>query len=262
MEDWNLFSTALLFFAGLTAGIINTMAGGGSSVTIPALILLGIPGAEANATNRLSVFFQSVSGVAVYAKKKIIDRKSFLRTFWPTLVGGAVGALAASFISNEIFEPLIFVVMIVFAFYLVAKKKPKKGNFFLEENSGTENSVTVSRYVESALLFSAGFYGGFLQTGVGIYLLFVLHGAMKLDLNKANALKMALVIPFTVVALAIFIYLDLIWWTPGLIVAFGSALGARFTAKHTEYFSKVVIKWVTFGIVVSMSVVYIARNFL
>jgi len=254
MEEWNLLTFALLFLAGLVAGVINTMAGGGSSITIPALILLGIPGAEANATNRLSVFFQSVSGVAVYSKKKIIDRQSFLRTLWPTLIGGGFGAWLASVISNEIFEPLIFVVMIAFAFYLVFKKAPKE-----EVQKGDK---PVGRFIESALLFSAGFYGGFLQTGVGIYLLFVLHGAMKLDLNRANALKMSLVIPFTVVALTIFIYLDLIYWAPGLIVAAGSALGARYTAKNTDRFSKVVIKWITFTMVVTMTMVYIWRNFM
>lgn len=245
---------ALLFGAGLIAGVINTLAGGGSAITVPALILLGVPGTMANATNRVSVFFQCLSGVRVYAKKGVLDRGRFLQTLWPTLGGGFAGAWAASIIPNRIFEPLVFGVMLLFSLYLAFKKKGGRGS------SASDGDGAPLGALNWGLLFSAGFYGGFIQTGVGIYLLFVLFGAIGFDLNRANALKMALVLPFTVVALAIFIVNDLVLWAPGLAVAAGSALGAYWTASRTDRFSPELIRWATFGIVASLTLAYLMKR--
>ncbi len=249
MEWLSVGKVSLLFLAGLVAGIINTLAGGGSSITVPALILMGVPGTAANGTNRVSVLLQCLSGVQVYAKKGMIDRKGFLAALWPALSGGVFGAWLATIIPNSVFEPLIFAVMVLFSLYLLFQKGGKENR--VEQSGGL---------VRQLLLFSAGLYGGFLQTGVGIYLLFVLHGAAAMELSKANAYKMALVLPFTGAALLIFVYQDLVLWVPGLVLAAGSALGARVTALHSGRFSKNAIRWVTFAIVTGMTLFYMVRK--
>ena len=184
----------LLFGAGLLAGFINTIAGGGSTLTLPALMLSGLGPMEANASNRIAIFVQSIVASAKYRQKNMMPTAELPWTVPWMLGGGLAGALCAAYIPRAYFEKLIYVFLTIAAISV----------FFKSDT--TDHAVKeVSPLKRYGALLIAGFYGGFLQAGVGYILLWALHSVSGIPFKRANALKMVLVIPFTGVALAVFL---------------------------------------------------------
>ncbi|UTA49355.1 sulfite exporter TauE/SafE family protein [Simiduia sp. 21SJ11W-1] len=227
----------LLLVTGFVAGIINTLAGGGSNLTVPALMVMGMPADVANATNRVGVLFQSVSAVRGFHQHGKLPWDAVTPIVMPTLIGGALGALAAVFAPNEILKPLLLGTMIAMALVILispsvvapgADEKPK--------------TVAESPLGLVGLLF-AGFYGGFVQAGVGFVLLAAITGALRFDLVRANALKVICALGFTLVALIIFIIDDLVAWVPGLVLAVGAIFGAQLAVKFAIKVEQRVLKW-------------------
>jgi uncharacterized membrane protein YfcA len=218
--DLTVFNGSLLILSGLIAGFINTMAGGGSMLTLPALMILGMPADIANGTNRISVLLQSVAGAGRYRQKGKLDPKTILPTLFPALTGSLVGALLASYLPVTWLEPTLLVTMIIMAFTMVLQPAivaPPPGNtaYTLKE-----------RPLPWAGPFTAGVYAGFVQAGPGLILIAALAGGLRYDLVRANALKMAIGAALTVVALTVFILRGQVLWVPGLVLALGSVAGA------------------------------------
>ena len=116
--------------------------------------------------------------------------------------------------------------------------------------SGDDVRSVMSSPAGAIGLFLAGMYGGFLQAGVGFMLLAALAGGLRYDLVRANALKVFCTVAFTGVALVVFIWHDLIYWIPGLILAAGSSLGAHFSVRFAVKASQRTLEWVLFVMVV------------
>ncbi|EOD77971.1 putative Membrane protein [Grimontia indica] len=231
---------ALLVVLGFVAGIINTLAGGGSNLTIPALIVLGMPAEVANATNRVGVFMQSVSGVAGFRHHKRLDGHDLLPILIPTLIGGAVGAGAAAWLPSSIIKPLLLGTMLLMAFIMLVKPQAVMPN---EGELARKVKDTPAAWVGLAI---AGFYGGFVQAGVGFVLIAALCGTLRYDLVRGNALKLVCTLAFTSVSLAIFIWQDLILWLPGLLLALGSMFGAWLAVKFAIKADPKLLKWFLF----------------
>jgi len=217
---------ALVAVAGVAAGFVNTMAGGGSLLTLPALMLLGLPADVANGTNRLSIVTQSVSGVWLFKRSGKLAGASVGPVVLPTLVGSAVGATVASRVPASVLEPVLLVtlaavaLLTAFAPNIVAPEGEEPRPVGLRGGLG---------------LFAAGLYGGFIQAGVGFVLLGVLGGLLRYDLVRANALKLVCTAIFGVVALGIFVAAGQVSWLPAVVLAgatvLGSQLGVRFALK-------------------------------
>ena len=116
---WNL----LLAFAGFVAGIVNTIAGGGSFLTLPALMLFGLDPKLANGTNRVAVLLSSAAAVATFEKHGLLDRKLSIRLTVPTLAGVPVGALLAIYLPATLFEALFGVVFLGMAVLMATNPK-------------------------------------------------------------------------------------------------------------------------------------------
>ena len=230
----------ILISTGFIAGIINTMAGGGSNLTIPALMVLGLPADIANATNRVSVLFQSLTaakGFKQHGKLDIPDLKTIVGT---TTIGGIVGALLASYMPAEYLKPTLLSAMILMAAIILFKPS------VISPPDGTQ-PYTVSNSKQSIpMLLLAGFYGGFVQAGVGFILIAAIAGGLRYDLVRANALKIVCTAAFTFLALLIFIARDQVMWLPGLTLACGSILGAHLAVKITINISAKTLKWFLF----------------
>ncbi len=208
---------ALLLLVGCVAGLINVMAGGGSFLLLPVLIGLGLPATVANGTTRLGVITQSATAVATF-RRKGVDTSKVSRALTPAmLVGALLGAWLATRIDPDVFEPIIGVVLIAWAIVLLVK--PDR---FLHPPEH-ERAPTRTTHVFGLLV---GFYGGFLQAGVGFPLIALLSGHLGYDLVRANASKVALTLVFSLATLPIFMSASQVAWAPAIVLAIGTMTGA------------------------------------
>ena len=215
----------LLVVTGFIAGIINTLAGGGSNLTIPALMLLGMPADVANATNRVGVLLQSASGVIGFNKNKKLPTADLPAIVIITIVGGVCGAIAALYIPANILKYVLLISMCSMALVMIFAPS------VIVPEAGTVESKVKNTPKAWLGLFIAGFYGGLIQAGVGFILLAALCGVLRYDLVRANALKLVCTFVFTLCALLIFIVQGLVQWLPGIALALGSVVGAWIAVK-------------------------------
>ena len=219
MEYWNLL---LLFGMGIIVGFINVNAGGGSSLTLPMLIFLGLDGALANGTNRVAIFVQNVFAVASFQKREFHEFKLSGKLSLLTLPGAVIGAILATKISGVLFERILGVVLIFIVISMFFSRNYAKNNRDQEKHSN---------WLIYPTLFGIGFYGGFLQVGVGFLFMAALYNLLKLDLIRVNMHKVFIVLIYTIPSLMIFIVSGNVNWKFGLSLAAGSGLGAWFGAR-------------------------------
>ena len=222
-----IYHYLIAIFGGLIAGCINTLAGNGSAITLTILTeVLGLPGNVANGTNRLGVFSQSAAAsFAFYKNGKIGWERSRLYVILTT-IGAIAGVLVAIWVSNEQFMQVFKYLMVVML--LVVLVKPKR---WLRE-------VTVVSKPNLAIVvpifLALGFYGGFIQMGMGIIFLAVMVLGAKWSLIDSNVIKSLIVAIYTVVVIAIFQWKGLIDWKLGGIIAIGQMTGGWLTANFAS----------------------------
>ena len=224
----------ILFVVGVIAAFINVNAGGGSSLTLPVLIFLGLDPSVANGTNRVAILFQNVSAVYAFKKEKFYELKNSLILSALTLPGAIIGAVTAVSISDELFEKILGVIMM---FIIVTMLLPKK------KTEKTQSDFTIDWKIVVAMIV-VGFYGAFLQVGVGFLLMASFQYLMKLDLIRVNMHKVFVVFVFTLPALLVFILTDNVNWFYGLTLSAGNAFGGWWGAKLSVQKGEKLIKFV------------------
>lgn len=222
---------ALAVGAGLVAGVINTLAGSGSLVTLAALIAMGLPATVANGTNRVGVAIQTAVSL-VTLKAHGVSRPTGLGWIVASVTFGAlVGALVATQVDADALEWIIIAVM--WAMLIVVFLKPK--GWLREKSEEIRGKPTVGKILIFVLV---GAWGGFLQAGVGILLIVALVMAAGKDVIEGTTIKLVAVMVYTLGALVIFAAAGQIHWEIGLIMGIGQALGgwigARFAAKSPK----------------------------
>ncbi len=225
--EYTIWVYVILLAAGFLAGIINTLAGNGSILTITALsVAAGLPIGMANGTNRVGVIFQVLVGLRTFLKSGKTDFKGVWKIAIPTVVGSVLGAYAAVEIgkSNEIWLSRAIGGVMVFMLFLVLNN-PKK---WVEENKNTKE---VHLFWLILIFLAVGFYGGFIQAGVGVIMLVVLMSVTSYSLTNANAVKLLLTLLLTIPALIIFIVNGQIEWIAGLTLSVSQMFGAAWLAK-------------------------------
>lgn len=215
--EW--YMALALIGTGFIAGFINTSAGGGSMLTLPLLMFLGLPANVANGTNRIAILLQNVIGVNTFRQKKVINLSTDYRLAIPAIAGAIVGSLIAVKVDEAVLHRIIAGLMIVMLVLIVLKPEA-----WVKEKAGAVHpKPSVLQYI---IFFFIGFYGGFIQMGVGFFLLAGLVLGCGYDVVKANAIKLLIVLIYTVFSLAIFIYNKQVDILAGLILAAGNMLGA------------------------------------
>jgi hypothetical protein len=212
----NLAHLALLFGVGIMAGFINVNAGGGSTLTLPTLIFMGLDTALANGTNRVAIFIQNISAVASFHKRKVHQFKRSLVFALFTLPGAIVGAIMATRVSNILFQRILGVVLIFVVFSMFFSRT--------YQNNHSRRSET-SNWLIYPALFGIGFYGGFIQAGVGFLIMAALYHLLHIDLVRVNMHKVFIVLIYTFPALLVFAFTGNVNWGYGLVLAAGNALG-------------------------------------
>lgn len=226
----------LLFVGGVLAGTINTVAGGGSMITLPLLIFAGLPAHVANGTNRVAIIFQNISAVAGFRRRGYtVGRKAWLLII-PSLVGAYAGARLVLNLDESALRRVIGGVLVLMLVPLL-RKNPAP--------AGTGVVTPPSRPWAWPAFLGIGAYSGFLQVGVGFMYLGFLTGVHRMNLVAANLIKVFFVLFNTVLALAVFEREGHVAWTAGLVMAAGSAcggwLGARIAVERGERWIRAVL---------------------
>jgi uncharacterized membrane protein YfcA len=206
---------ALLLVGGALAGFVNTLAGGGSFLTVPLLILAGVEPTAANGTNRVGVLAQSVAALGGFRREGISELSVAVRLLPATLAGSAAGSWLAAHASDALFQRAFALAMLAFLpFVLRPERVP-----------GPAARAPLPVAVQQLAFLAMGVYGGALQAGLGIALLIALVGLAGLDLVRGNAAKVAINAAQQALSLAVFAWAGKVWWATGAILALGQALG-------------------------------------
>lgn len=211
---------------GLVAGFINTVAGGGSILTLPLLMFMGLPANVANGTNRVAILLQNVVGVQTFRRNKVINLTTDYKLAIPAIIGSIIGAFIAVDINEALLKKIIGFLMILML--LIIAVKPDA--WVKEQEGAVQPKPTILQY---AIFFFIGLYGGFIQMGVGFFLLAGLVLGCGHNLVKANAIKVFIVLIYTTFALAIFLYNKQVDILTGLTLAAGNMAGAWAGAHFT-----------------------------
>ncbi len=204
---------------GIAAGFFNTTAGGGSMLTLPLLMFIGLPANVANGTNRIAIVLQNIVAVCSFRKKRVIDIKTDYRLAIPAIVGSVLGAFIAVEIDVELLKKVIAGLMVIMLFVVLLKP-----DAWVKAHAGQVSAKpSVVQYI---IFFFVGVYGGFIQMGIGFFMLAALVLGAGYDLVKANSIKVLIALLYTIFALGIFVYHKQVDITAGLILAAGNMIGA------------------------------------
>lgn len=208
----------ILVFVGVAAGFINVVAGGGSMLTVPALVLMGVPGPVANGTNRIAIIAQTVSATIAFYRRGVRDVRVSLTLAMALLPGAIIGAYYGAHIEGVWFNRLLAGVMIVVMLTMGLESQLKR--------SDAHPTADLQRpWLTHALIAVVGFYGGIIHIGIGFLIMLILHRVGGLDLVRTNMHKMATVVPYSIAALMIFQAESGILWLAGLALALGNTVG-------------------------------------
>ncbi len=232
MLDWYLYP--LMILAGFAAGFINTLAGSGSILTLPLLIYLGLPANMANATNRVCIVLQNATGAVTFRRNHMLDVRGALILGAPAILGSFLGATIAVSLDEATMRLVIGIVMALMAVLMVVRSERWLTTQALQ-------SLTRPKWWHILLMFIIGIYGGFIQLGVGIFILVTLVMGVGYNTARGNAVKMAVIFLLNIAALIVFQGNGQINWMLGMIIAVGSMLGAWVAARHAIHWDP---KWI------------------
>ncbi len=227
----------ILIVSGIMVGFINTLAGGGSIISLSILMFLGLPANVANGTNRVAIFIQNIAAVGSFKQQKVLDHK---KGFWlaiPATVGSVIGAWIAVDLNEAVIEKAIAIVMLIMMVVILYKpQRWLKGKEELQKKK-----VSIGQII---LFFFIGIYGGFLHMGVGYALLAGIVLGAGYDLVKANAIKVFIVLIWAPVILIVFVINDQVNYLYGLILSIGSVIGALIASRLAVKQGAVFVRWV------------------
>jgi uncharacterized membrane protein YfcA len=230
--------------AGFLTGFINTLAGSGSAISLAMLNALGMPLDIANGTNRVAIVLQAMVAVYGFHKQKKLDWKGGVWLLVPAMFGSIIGAsIAGSLDRNQIRVAIGIAMVVVLVMLFIKPKRWLEGSQLQDRRPGLLQLVS---------FFFIGMYGGFVQIGVGVFLLVGLVLGAGYDLVKGNAVKVLIVFALTLPALIIFVYHGKVQWGTGFILAIGNMSGAWVATKEAAKRGAVFVRWLLI-VVVSIS---------
>ena len=242
-----LWEIGVLILAGLAGGFINVMAGGGSVITVPVMIFLGVPGPVANGTNRLPILAHNISAALTYIRHGLPRSGMILSLSLCAVPGAVAGALVGVRLPVDTFNLVLAAVMGLVLILMLT-------------DAGRGHTVAASpltprrRLWGHVLMVAAGFWGGFIQIGMGFILLPILNRVLGLDLVAANIHKVFIILLYTLSALWVFgSQLELLWWI-GAVMAVGNSVGGWLGARLTLHGGEHVIRWVVVFSITGMMV--------
>lgn len=246
MQPWHYL---LLLLVGLVTGVNNILSGGGSLLTLPVMIFLGMSPATANGTNRVALLVQSATAVTSFKKRGLWEPGRSLTLALCTIPGVLLGSVAAIKIDPVWFERLLALVMLGTVIVIL------KGRGGMRERRG-ESTHPVWAHLAMA---GAGFYAGFIQAGVGFILMAILYGLLDLSLVRVNVYKVFIVGIYMIPSLLVFAFTGHVWWLAGIALAVGNGTGGWIGARVAVKGGDKVIRVVFTIAVIAMAVKLLIR---
>ncbi|MCR9253051.1 MAG: sulfite exporter TauE/SafE family protein [bacterium] len=248
MEITITLQEALMLIAvGFLAGIINTLAGGGSLLTLPLLIFMGLPSTVANATNRVAILIQNIFGVSGFKSKGVSSFKYSGLLAIAAALGAALGAKLAIDISDELFKRILAIVMIMVVIMTVFRP-------FNRKDGAAEDMSRKKQIIGFIVFFFLGIYGGFIQAGIGFLIIAALTTINGFNLIKTNAVKLFVALTYTLMAVIIFALEGKINWQYGLTLAIGNSIGAWISSRWSVKAGDKYVRWFLLVAVVGLAI--------
>ncbi|MFA6779213.1 MAG: sulfite exporter TauE/SafE family protein [Paludibacteraceae bacterium] len=207
----------LVLTAGFLCGVINIIAGGGSLITLPLLIGLGLPADVANGTNRIGVLLQDISGTWKFQKKHVLPLRRSLILSVPVLIGSIFGILFAVKLDHKVMNWVIFFILLFLLCFMLFGQ-----DLLFKERQEKTFKPTLLDFI---IYLAIGFYGGFIQVGMTYLILgatLIRNGGR---LVTANAIKIFLNLIILPLAIILFFIHGEIDWVYGILLGIGSSLG-------------------------------------
>lgn len=226
-----------LIISGFIVGFINTLAGGGTIISMTLFLMLGLPPGVANGTNRIAVFLQNLVSVSTFKRKKILNISKSIKYVIPVVLGSLVGSNIVLAINEVIFN--YFFISVIFFMAIVILIKPQ---LWLKENPDKINRPIHT--IHWILYFIIGIYGGFIHVGIGYFLLAMLVLSGGYDLIKANAIKNLIVLIYIPFSLVVFIIHDQVRYDYGFIHAIGNVIGAFVASNWASNMGNKFIRYI------------------
>lgn len=233
----------LVVLAGVLCGFVNTLAGSGSLISLPILMFIGLPPHMANGTNRIGILIQNIVSTGQFHRQKMLDVPMGIQVAVPVILGSIAGAFIVLEMPERAVEITVGVVMFIMLIPLFFSPRQ-----WLEgKNMDGRPARRTLRWV---IFFLVGAYGGFIQAGVGIFLLSALVLNAGYNLVKANALKVFIILIFTPFALGVFIWKGQVDLVTGLTLALGNAIGAWFASRWAVSWGPAFVRYVLIAVIV------------
>lgn len=224
---WDSSHLIIAFSGAFLAGMINALAGNGSVITLTVLTeLLGLPGNMANGTNRVGVLMNSVGAMTGFAGKREIQYKKYWPFIVPVILGAIIGTFVATRVTHAQFMGVFRFLMLVMLVVILVN--PQRWLIAQAKKS------VLPRWLEWPVMLALGFYGGFIQMGMGVFYLAVLVLVARLPMIESNTIKALSVGIFTAVALGIFAISGQVTWSIGLIMGTAQFLGGWIAAHYAS----------------------------
>lgn len=243
----DVLEVLILMAVGTLAGWLNVMAGGGSLLTVPTMLFLGLPGPVANGTNRIAILAQNVVAAFTFFKKGYSDFKLSFTLAMAAIPGAILGASVGTKLDGPWFDRLLALIMIVVMVMMMKKTKTP-----VDTTTPAKPKRLVLGHIA---MVAAGFWGGLIQIGVGFILMPILHRILGLDLVRVNMHKVFIVLVYTIVALIVFASQVELAWLMGAALAVGNATGGWLGARTTIHKGDGLIR----GVLITVLSVFVVK---
>ncbi len=228
---------AALVAASAGAGVMNALAGGGTIVTFPTLILLGVPSIQANATSTVALLPGAAASMAGY-RAEVASHREWLKTlFLPSLVGGAIGSVLLLRTPEKVFAHLapylvLFATLLFLLQVVLARRSPS-------DDGPADGPRSATRWAGASIYqLGVAVYGGYFGAGIGILMLVVLGFLGLKDIHAMNGLKNFFGITINVVAAAYFVFKGAVVWPLALVMIVGATVGGYAGARFARRIGK------------------------
>lgn len=245
--DWYTYPLTIL--AGILVGFVNVIAGGGSVLSLPLLIFLGLDANVANGTNRINILVTSIVGIRTLKQKEKMPYKKGLRFLVPSVLGAITGALFAVDLDERLMKQIIGVVLVIIFFVMLYKP-----NQWLK---GSEDLTEKKYWWQIPLFFFLGLYGGFIQAGAGLFIIATFVLGAGYDLMKANLMKLLIILLYTPIVIGVFIMNNHIHYMLGILLAIGAIIGAIIGSKLALKKGTKFIRYMLLGVTLFSAIKFI-----